>query len=53
MNKDMNDLYREGINIRELADKAEPYQPKQANWPDATTGEELRKPSRIKLIPFN
>ena len=29
MNKDMNDLYREGINIRELADKAEPYQPKQ------------------------
>ena len=26
--KDANDLYRAGVNLRELGDKAEPYRPK-------------------------
>jgi putative DNA primase/helicase len=33
--KDWNDMAREGVNIRELADRAEPYQPKTNGKDDA------------------
>ena len=52
MGYDFDDAGRDGGSPRRAGDKAEPYQPKQANGPDATTGEKPRKPSRIKLIPF-
>jgi hypothetical protein len=52
MGYDFDDAGRDGGSPRRAGDKAEPYQPKQANGPDATTGEEQRKPSRIKLVPF-